>query len=335
MVLKFIDTLCFSTLLALLGFFLTEILLSYWGYTPWQLRSVAVSVLGPDEHTGWAPVPGRYQKLLQDMTTVEMSINPDGTRPTALDSEQQDMKLIVLGDSVMYGFGLEDKNTFAWRLQYKLDDVQVINLAVSGYGHTQSLLRFQQYYGGKKLHKTVVLIRYSDYYIHRDIGVKWWASQLSQLSRKLNAKLPYSDLDSNGELVIHPPENYFFELPFRERFASIRIVEEAIANLGSLGRESRKREIFNQIFEKLIVEIRKTGALPVIFHGEDREGPLLLDELIDRLELTSVSCIHPYGKDPKYFLPNDPHPGPEINQFWAECLSLQLEPIFAEIAKEN
>jgi len=58
---------------------------------------------------------------------------PDGRR-----------RLVVLGDSVAFGIGVSDHQTFAHLLQESVADLEVVNLAVQGYGTGQAYLKLQR-----------------------------------------------------------------------------------------------------------------------------------------------------------------------------------------------
>jgi len=98
-----------------------------------------------DKNFGWSLVKnyqvnsyskqGRYPK-------VTITHNSQGFR---MDHEVNESKniLIMTGDSLTYGFWVDDKKIVSAKLNELLgDDWEVINLAVGGYGTDQSLLRF-------------------------------------------------------------------------------------------------------------------------------------------------------------------------------------------------
>jgi len=89
-----------------------------------------------DAELGWAPIPSRAV----DFDWGEIRSNSHGFRSEELrdDAEQ----LVVLGDSVAWGFGVSGERIFSALLDRALhpDGMQVSNLAVSGYGVGQDLL---------------------------------------------------------------------------------------------------------------------------------------------------------------------------------------------------
>jgi len=92
--------------------------------------------LVPDPELGWvATLPPEH---------AESGIRPEervGQRLEAIDSDRQ--HVLLLGDSVMYGWGLDEADTISAQLREHIesDDIQVLNGAVSGYGIPQYVIQ--------------------------------------------------------------------------------------------------------------------------------------------------------------------------------------------------
>jgi lysophospholipase L1-like esterase len=99
-----------------------------------------------DRDYGWAHVPGstgRFESFGFD-TLVE--INSQGFRGPDVSIEKGPAKrrIVVVGDSYAWGFGVEYDEIFSTRIQQACSDVEVVNLAVSGYSTDQELLLFRE-----------------------------------------------------------------------------------------------------------------------------------------------------------------------------------------------
>lgn len=71
---------------------------------------------------------------------VIYSINADGRRVTPERREKADSAVLLFGCSMTFGNGVDDQDTYAWKLAQALgENFQVINLGVSGYGAHQML----------------------------------------------------------------------------------------------------------------------------------------------------------------------------------------------------
>lgn len=89
-----------------------------------------------DSRLGWVPVPGRSIAAFGDK---KISSNALGFRSPEVDSSKK--HVLIVGDSVAWGFGVGDEETVSSYLQQYADHEapgrQVLNLAVSGYSLDQ------------------------------------------------------------------------------------------------------------------------------------------------------------------------------------------------------
>jgi lysophospholipase L1-like esterase len=93
---------------------------------------------------GWAHVPntsGRFSAYGFDTT---VSINEKGFRgPNVRYERNAELKrVLILGDSLTWGFGVNYEDTFASRINQGSSQVELVNLAVSGYSTDQELLLY-------------------------------------------------------------------------------------------------------------------------------------------------------------------------------------------------
>jgi hypothetical protein len=86
-----------------------------------------------DSTLGWTNLRGRtYEK------GVQYSVNGDGFRMGKVDRKKS--KIVVLGDSIGFGPGVNDEYVFSYLLDQLLPNYQVLNLSVIGYGLGQYFL---------------------------------------------------------------------------------------------------------------------------------------------------------------------------------------------------
>jgi hypothetical protein len=74
--------------------------------------------------------PGTY-----DMHEWQITINPDGMRNTP--DSGQGCRVVFYGDSVTFGWGVQDQETFANQLAQDWPNVEIINTGVTGYNSHQ------------------------------------------------------------------------------------------------------------------------------------------------------------------------------------------------------
>lgn len=98
-----------------------------------------------DATLGWAHTPGQSGRFRHPDFDVDVRINAAGLRdddyPLARTSRH---RMLVLGDSFAWGFGVELDERFSEIIERNNPDWEVINAAVSGYGTDQELLYLRE-----------------------------------------------------------------------------------------------------------------------------------------------------------------------------------------------
>jgi GDSL-like Lipase/Acylhydrolase. len=101
-----------------------------------------------DRMLGWSPVPHAEKSLRTGHRTITISNNSDGLRDVEpiLDGRP---RIVFLGDSFVWGTGLEAQERFTDKLRAKHPEWTVFNFGVVGYGTDQEHLllrsRFEKY----------------------------------------------------------------------------------------------------------------------------------------------------------------------------------------------
>lgn len=99
-----------------------------------------------DEQIGWTAEPGstKHHKDAGMGFDVVYHINSEGFRGPSYDLRKPAgvYRILVLGDSLGFGWGISENKNFAMLLDDKLNNVEVVNLSLSGYGTDQEYLRF-------------------------------------------------------------------------------------------------------------------------------------------------------------------------------------------------
>ncbi len=106
------------------------------------------------EQLGWKLRPG-FVGLLHDTPTT---VNALGYRGAIHPYRKTPGKtrLLMLGDSVAFGFRVRDFETFSYLLEHRSDRFEVVNLGVEGYGTDQELLLLES--EGLRYHPDVVIL---------------------------------------------------------------------------------------------------------------------------------------------------------------------------------
>jgi hypothetical protein len=97
------------------------------------------------ELLGWEHRPGQNGHFDHRDFSVEVSINTLGRRDGEASREKgSKRRLLVLGDSFAWGFGVEEEERFSEVLDLSLAGWELLNAAVSGYGTAQELLYLKE-----------------------------------------------------------------------------------------------------------------------------------------------------------------------------------------------
>jgi len=106
---------------------------------------------------GWTLVPGlRDLRGGQGETVSSNSRGVRGQREYATEKPAGVQRIVVVGDSFSFGEEASDEETYAYLLEQRLPNTEVINLAVHGYGHDQMLITLRE--AGMQYHPDIVLL---------------------------------------------------------------------------------------------------------------------------------------------------------------------------------
>ena len=127
-----------STLFALT---LSEMALRIMGFSPMYVSPERDRFWKYDSRLGWAHEPGQEGIFETPQFRTHVRINDKGLRdrPHSYERQNDTERILVLGDSFAWGYGVEESERFSQLLEKSMD-VEVINAGVSGYSTDQELL---------------------------------------------------------------------------------------------------------------------------------------------------------------------------------------------------
>src|SRR5712675_2821771 len=98
-----------------------------------------------DAQTGWSNAPNLLTTRV-NAAGEEWSIITDenGQRLIALDPRAR-RKILILGDSLSFGEGIDIKDRFDVKMLFSLPDTRVINTGTMGYGTDQEYMAFRNW----------------------------------------------------------------------------------------------------------------------------------------------------------------------------------------------
>ena len=98
-----------------------------------------------DDLLGWAHAPGYRGRFIHRDFSVEVAANSHGLRDSEYSTARNEKKrMLVLGDSFGWGFGVEHHEIFSEILEADHPDWEIINACVPGYGTDQQFLYLKE-----------------------------------------------------------------------------------------------------------------------------------------------------------------------------------------------
>ncbi len=297
---------------------LAESLLRLLGYLPWKYEvSNNIGIYENDNVKGWISKKGEFKiQNPNDNKNKFMKILEDGDRFTGKISNNLN-KILIIGGSFTQGWGVNDSETFSYKLQNKLANYKIKNYGQGGYGGVQSLLLLDEVL--KKNNNTkLVIYGFIDHHEYRNVARGSWLELLlkySSIGHINSPKVPYAILSKNGSLVFKEPIGYL-KLPMREQSALVALIEKTLMKLFT----KKRKKIQKQVVEKIALNMKelsnKKSAEFVFLNLKSN-----LNEHIDffvQEKIHFVDCNLDLTN--KYLVKGDYHPNSLAHTFYSNCL---------------
>jgi hypothetical protein len=242
-----------------------------------------------DALLGWTAKPGaiKIHEKSDDGFKVTYKINSNGFRGTLYNKEKQDniRRIMILGDSNGFGWGVSENEHFAAILDTKLEDSEIINLSLSGYATDQEYLRFIK--EGVKFRPDLVIVQVTEndfegnqypffsgkpkplYMINENRQLKLHNVPVEYMSKRGQVHflpVPFKVWLSWNSYAFHYI-NQKYVLLMRSRIAH----NSQHAEFADVERYSaRSIKLFNAIISKLDEKLSEINARGIVFHaGEE------------------------------------------------------------------
>jgi hypothetical protein len=223
-----------------------------------------------------------------------------------------------------------NKETFAWKLQQRFPEVEVVNHGVAGYGTYQSLLRMKMALKRSEPRPTIILYGFGPAQEQRNVADFDWLFLLALNLGHRSAPLPYCSLDADGRLVRHPPERYP-AWPLRHVSGAVNAAQLAWARYVTAGRAASKRAVT----EALTRMNRLTRAHGVDFHVVllDPNAQRHYGSFLASWRIPVIDCgVRPFRGS---IVRGEGHPSGAMHARWTDCLAKALGPRFAQASGDS
>jgi lysophospholipase L1-like esterase len=296
---------------------------------------------------GWSPRPNSTKiHKKQGNFEAKYTINSLGYRGKLHTKTPNPgvFRIVLLGDSVGFGWGVDDHQTFGALLEELLPGVEVINLSVSGYGTDQELLRLKS--EGVAFQPDLVILQVSDndFKENRRPFMYQRAKPYFLLGDNNKLELNNVPVKSVGTLAQHHYNNIlpvpfrewlawnsyaytFFNKRYREFMARVEknSGEKNVAQTeGDITPSSLRWQIFESLVGEMDLELRSRNIKGLILHAsQELNGSPKMAEL----PLTSINLyplLYELHTKREVSFPNDGHWNPFGHKLVAKKLVDEL-----------
>ena len=294
------------------------------GARPWSPAAPALSVepggslYTGDASVGYAMRPGRYTVRFPTGRSFDVTHGPDGlrsVRPPERDAAAGARGLWIFGCSFSYGWGVDDAETYAWRLQERLPEWDVVNFSVNGYGTLQSLLQLERALRERPA-PAVVVLAYAAFHDERNTFLRQRRKRVAPFSQLGPLVQPFARVGEEGALRVEMAEVTYREWPGMRQSALVHSAEQSWNRLEVDRVDSAA--VTRAIVDRFIATARGAGARVIVAGIAGRFAPVLEHAGARGAEplVLAVDLSQPGMRNP----PPDGHPSPRAHAQYAARL---------------
>jgi hypothetical protein len=219
----------------MISFFAAELILRMLGRTPWKINENTITVepggklFNKHPKLGYVQRPGKYLITLANGYTFTVTHDAEGCRIThpinSNDTTNQKEGIWIFGDSMNYGWSLNDDEVYPWFLQEKLPNNEIVNFGVNGYGTLQSLIQFEEALKSGRKPK-IAVINYGSFHDRRNTLLRERKKLIAGPWNSIGLiTQPYARFNNEGQLEYNFTSTEYIELPFIRSSALINFTE--------------------------------------------------------------------------------------------------------------
>jgi hypothetical protein len=298
------------------------------GVTPLKTNTTKSSITPEGEfykeHSvlGYVNREGQYHLNINDGDfTFSANHDSEGHRVTSKKSQgneklNKQKEIWIFGCSFIYGWLVEDDETFSWLLQKRLENWNITNFAVSGYSTLQSYLQCREALLDKEPPEKVMIFYGSSIHDRRNVFSRERKKIFTCLERISPFKVPCGRIDDEGNLSIKYDRIKYIGLPFLTYSAFMNYLDEKLNSY--LDNRLNDFEVSKKIlteFHQLCSKNNSTFVVGGI--GKDKETKAMLEYCKKQgMETINISL----DRRPEHVHDYDFHPSPLAHQKYADQL---------------
>lgn len=224
------------------------------------------SMMTYDELLGWRHVPNSKAWSETPEYKVQYIINSKGLRDKecSYNNEPGKLRIICLGDSVTFGWGVDRNSLFTEMLEGYFTNVEVINMGVQGYGIDQELIFLEQ--EGVKYQPDLVLVYVIPADLERACYSKMWRRPkpkfLLDKGRLILSNIPVPRVDTfyrNHHMLVRI-RHYLAQKSYLFYFIQHKFYPRNEPKIKNSIDEDIKEELAEAIFKEMYTSVKRLHA---------------------------------------------------------------------------
>tara|TARA_Y100001970_G_scaffold260899_1_gene343432 strand:- start:9874 stop:10842 length:969 start_codon:yes stop_codon:yes gene_type:complete len=298
-----------------------ELILRLTGNEPFKHLNTTspMPIFKEDNKLGWDTKPGNFLMKINNNEKVNYKILNDGSRYSGYISDNSIKKILLVGGSFTLGQAINDEDTLSYFIQDNLEDYEIKNFGVSGYGTYQSYIKLKKIFETNK-NVEYVIYPFIDHHEIRNYGDASWHEFLSKNS-KISVSLPYVKLNKKNDIIEYPPLKYMV-LPLSNYSVLLSKIQKKIMRISFYSKHRDKELITKKLILKMSKFTKKNGAKFIFVNlYSNKENISKYKKFSIENNIQFLDCQ--IELDKKYLVKNEGHPNSSANKKYSECI-LQL-----------
>ena len=297
-----------------------EFFLRLAGHVPFKYfnsNSPHPSIYKADKKLGWTSKKGIHSSNI-DNNIISYKFLEDGSRYTGFDLKKNlsEKKIILIGGSFTLGEAINNEETLAYHLQKNLNNYEIKNFGIGGYGTYQSYLKLLNIFDTIE-NIDYVIYPFIDHHEIRNIGDASWLEFISKHARA-PVHMPYVKLDKKSNIVEYSPIKYLV-LPLSNYSVLITKIQKKIMRMYLFSKNKDMKLITKKLIIKMN-ELSQKNNSKFIFVNLSSDKLKVSDYEKFSLEndIQFINCQ--IELDDKHTVQDDVHPNGLANKKYSSCI---------------
>ncbi|MGD9646089.1 MAG: hypothetical protein AB7U73_10270 [Pirellulales bacterium] len=210
--------------------------------------------------------PGHYRVTMGTGYSFSATHMANSLRVTAAD-DRSDLaddraEIWVLGDSFAYGYGVDDDQSFPWRLQAQMPDFKIVNFGVPAYSTVQSLVQLREALAAGGRPRAVVQLYFAEH-DSRNTMLRGRRQIFHFWNRLGELTPPYARL-IDGQLRVVTGERLYRPFPFVKQSAAMNAVEQIYVEWEKQRAKAMDHRVTEAVIEEMAQLCRTSGTVLLV-----------------------------------------------------------------------